>query len=453
MDFFAAGKNSSQRILFGGNRTRKTGTGLFEFAAHVTGLYHSWWPGYRFNHPIKAWVVGVTSEDTLDVLQLQLVGDEFANLQGLIPRHLIVNVTYKYKSAIRTMYVKHFDSANKLDGYSVVTFKSDSEGRKKFQGRHIHLIHLDEEMSDGVFEESLTRTMETAPDVEDGKIVSRENGLLIKTFTPLSGKTPLVRRLTEKVQAHRYVETITWDDCPHLTEDVKRELLESYHPHTRDARSRGIPNLGSGIIFDIPVERVFIKPIRLPDHWFRFYGLDLGWHNTSAVFIAHDRDTDIMYVYNEFIGEKQIAAVNASSIKALTFGGKLVGVADTSIMQINPLDGRRLIEEYEREGLRLIKPYKVVEAGIQVLWQRFRLGTLKIFDTCQHLKTEYENYHRDENGKIKKAEDHLVDALRYAAMSGVSSGVSKYAIDNPNDIENYIPENKQRMEIDAYTGL
>lgn len=452
MDFYAQGKTHSQRVLFGGNRTRKTGTGLFESSLHITGLYHDWWPGYKFSHPIKAWIIGVTAEDTLDVLQTLLVGDELAGVQGLIPPQLVANVSYKYKRAIRTMYVKHFTNGV-FDGYSMVTFKSDSEGREKFQGRRIDLALIDEECSDGVFEETVTRTMATEPEIIDGQVVTKENGLIIFTFTPLQGKTPLVRRLTEKEVPHRYVTTITWDDCPHLTDKAKREMLESFHPHTRDARSKGIASLGSGVIFPIPVDMVFIKPIPIPEHWFRWYGLDLGWNNTSAVFIAHDRDSDIMYIYSEYVGEKQIAAVNASSIKAMSLNGQLIGAADTSIMQINPKDGTRLIEEYRREGLKLVKPDKTVETGINVMWQRLQTGRLKVFNTCTRFKLEYENYHRDEEGKIVKSNDHLMDAARYGIVSGAAYGKTKYEIMYPDEINHNIALQRNNSAANPYTGL
>ena len=40
---------------------------------------------------------------------------------------------------------------------------------------------------------------------------------------------------------------------------------------------------------------------------------------------------------------------------------------------------------------------------------------MKIFESCGGLMRELSLYHRDENGKIVKKNDHLLDALRYLA--------------------------------------
>jgi hypothetical protein len=42
---------------------------------------------------------------------------------------------------------------------------------------------------------------------------------------------------------------------------------------------------------------------------------------------------------------------------------------------------------------------------------------LKIFPQCTSLLAELRKYSRDENGKIRKQVDHLLDALRYCLFT------------------------------------
>ena len=43
-------------------------------------------------------------------------------------------------------------------------------------------------------------------------------------------------------------------------------------------------------------------------------------------------------------------------------------------------------------------------------------GKFKVFSTCTDFFDEFRMYHRDENGKISKTNDDVLDAVRYAYM-------------------------------------
>ena len=53
------------------------------------------------------------------------------------------------------------------------------------------------------------------------------------------------------------------------------------------------------------------------------------------------------------------------------------------------------------------------------VWERLSTGRLKIFTTCMRFWSEYRLYRRDQRGKIVKANDHLMDAMRYLILSGL----------------------------------
>jgi hypothetical protein len=56
------------------------------------------------------------------------------------------------------------------------------------------------------------------------------------------------------------------------------------------------------------------------------------------------------------------------------------------------------------------------EAGLQECLNRFGTGRLKIFSHCTRHLEELRLYRRDENGRVVKENDHLMDAMRYRVM-------------------------------------
>jgi hypothetical protein len=93
---------------------------------------------------------------------------------------------------------------------------------------------------------------------------------------------------------------IDWDDVPHLSDNDKAELISSIPPHQRDARSKGIPALGSGVIYPVVEDSWIVDPFEIPLHWPRAFALDVGWNRTAALWGAWNRDSDTIYLYDEY---------------------------------------------------------------------------------------------------------------------------------------------------------
>ena len=102
----------------------------------------------------------------------------------------------------------------------------------------------------------------------------------------------------------------------HYTPDQREQIIASYPEHERDARTKGLPALGSGLVFPIPDEDIAIDPIQIPRHWARINGMDFGWdHPFAAVSLAHDRDGDIIYVTNAYRESRSTPIMHAAAIK------------------------------------------------------------------------------------------------------------------------------------------
>lgn len=408
MQFFEAGATHRERLMLAANRVGKTeGVGGYETALHLTGEYPAWWKGRRFDRPIHAWAAGDTSKTVRDILQAKLLGTVGQFGTGLIPQSNIDRTTPKQgiPDAVEAIYVKH-----KSGGMSVLQFKSYDQGREVFQGTEQDLVWLDEEPDLGIYVECLLRTMTT-------------DGMVMCTFTPLLGLSETVLAflpsgaIEEAPTSGKHVTTCTWDQVPHLSQEQKDALWASIPPFQRDARSKGVPQLGAGAIYPVAETEITCDPFEIPAHWPRVYGLDVGWNRTAAIWLAHDRESQTVYAYAEHYRGQAEPSVHAGAIKAR--GDWIPGVIDPAARGRGQTDGAQLLTDYRELGLTLSEADNTVEAGLYQLWERFSGGRLKIFKTLQNLLAEYRIYRRDEKGKIVKKNDHAMDALRYAVVSGI----------------------------------
>jgi len=179
MEFFRAGATHRERLLLAANRVGKTVAGGAELTYHMTGEYPAWWDGYRFDRPVQCLAAGDTSQTTRDIIQTKLLGGLWGTPEfgtGLLPGDLLGKPTPA--RGVANLYeeitVEHVSG-----GTSRLMLRSYDQGRRIFQGTEQDFVWMDEEVPKDVYDEALIRTMTT-------------RGLVIMTFTPLSGLTPLV---------------------------------------------------------------------------------------------------------------------------------------------------------------------------------------------------------------------------------------------------------------------
>lgn len=409
LKFFEAGAGYSERLFLAANRVGKTTAGAYETALHLTGRYPHWWRGRRFSGPILAWAGGDTSKTTRDIQQLELCGppDDFGS--GMLPGECIVDTKTKQgiPDALEIVYVRHVSGK-----CSRLLFKSYDQGRKSWQGTKPQVIWADEEPPADVWAEIQMRLMSTVP--------GEAGGLAYLTFTPLEGWTEVVSSFlrppaqSPKVKTKFYVQC-DWTQVPHLTAEEIDKLVSTLPAYQLEARSKGVPSIGEGAIYPVSESLIKIQPFELPNHWPRAFGLDVGWNMTAALWRAHDRDTDTIYLYDEHRAEKAPPVIHAEAIKSR--GAWIRGVIDPASFGRGQADGEQLIEIYRKLGLDLSAANNRVEPGIQEMFQRMSLGKLKVFATLAGWWSEFPLYRR-KNGVVVKENDHSLDASRYVTVSG-----------------------------------
>lgn len=215
----------------------------------------------------------------------------------------------------------------------------------------------------------------------------------------------------------KFVVMADWDDVPHLSLDEKQELIASIPPHQREARTKGVPQLGSGAIFPVPETDIIVDDFVIPDHYPRGYGLDVGWNCTAAVWIAYDRESSTRYIYNVHKRGEAEPSIHADAIRSR--GLWIPGRIDPASRGRSQRDGHQLIQDYVDMGLSIDMAPNAVESGLLEVWRLLSTGKLKVFASCKTWVEEFRLYRRDQKGRVVKQSDHLMDATRYAVVSGV----------------------------------
>ena len=414
LQFFTDGLTASQRLFMGANRIGKTYLVGYEISCHAIGWYPSWWTGRRYDQgqDLTIWCCADTNKNAREVLQEKLLGSILLGDvgRGLIPKKYIKQITRAggVTDLADTIFIERIGG-----GTTRIQLKSYQQGRESFQGTATDMIWLDEEPPQEIYVECMLRTL-------------TNNGIMMLSFTPLKGMTQLISQFyksnEEKPDDYKII-TATWDDVPHLDENEKAKLWAGIPEFQRDARTKGIPQLGSGAIYRVPLDDILVEPFQIPDYWKKAYGLDVGWNTTAGIWGAINPDTGIVYLYDEMYESKKQPFEYARTIKLR--GDWINGVVDSASNNANQHDGSRIFELLKDEGLRLEFPDKAVEAGIYKVWEMLTNGKLKVFKTCLNFQEEYKLYRRDEKGKVVKEKDHIMDAMRYLIMSGMDRAKSK----------------------------
>jgi phage terminase large subunit-like protein len=427
----AATKEGRQSLAMCANQIGKSTIGAYITAIHLTGLYPDWWEGRRFTKPPYMWAAGVSNDTTRDIIQSELFGLAEADEEwgtGMVPLDCIGTKTRR-RGATGNSYdsvmVKWHDAGGNAKGWSRIGFKSYEMGEEKFFGRPVDFIWLDEQPPSNIYTQCITRTVATGGDV-------------VMTFTPEQGITPVVHQFMHERQPGQFLLQATWDDAPHLTEEVKEQLLNQYPPHERELRSKGIPVFGSGLVFPISEGDITSEYFDIPEDWPRIAGLDFGWdHPTAVAWVAYNPEADIIYVYDEYSERKKTPLEHSAAIRSRPQYIPIVWPRDG--LQTDKGSGISLAQHYRDQNCNLLpeaftnprttgdtaKGNQAIEPGIMEMLHRMETGRFKVFPHLMEWFKEFRQYHR-KDGKIEPIHDDLMSATRYAVQSVKQWGVAGY---------------------------
>jgi hypothetical protein len=279
-------------------------------------------------------------------------------------------------------------------------------------------VWFDEEPPEDIYFEGLTRT-------------NARGGIVTLTFTPLKGMSEVVRRFLQDKPAGTVETVMTIHDALHYTPEQRAAIIATYPAHEKEARINGTPTLGSGRIFQLADDVVAEAQVGIPANWPRICGIDFGWdHPTAAVWMAWDRDNDVVHLYDCYRVKEATPLIHSVAIKAR---GTWIPVAwPHDGLQHDKGSGEALANQYRKHGVNMLKDKAThapdmkagekegeggngVEAGLMEMLDRMQTGRFKVAKHLNDWFEEFRLYHR-EDGKVVKLADDLMSATRYAVM-------------------------------------
>jgi len=409
-------KPAQVKALIAANQIGKTLSVCAEDAMHITGLYPIWWEGHRFNRPITAIIGTYTNEQTRDLLQHELFGDPMdpdSFGSGFIPKRLIGEKSNKpgIPNAVDSVLVKHTSG-----GWSKIFFRSYEVGARKFMGRRGDYYHYDEEPPQDIYDQAVRGTL------------SRQDSVIVMTFTPEHGTTELYLNLTREKEIGRCVQKASWDDAPHFADpEIRARELRKIPERQRSLRSQGLPMMGAGMIYPYSDKELMFERFEIPRYWPRIKGIDFGTSHAFALICgALDRDADTFYIYDAIKKEEMNIATMAAAINSrdkwipvawphdLNKRDPGSGKAWREILQNFPHECNMLPECYShdsREGEG--KGGQAIWPGIYEIQEWMDEGRLKVASHLSDWFDEKNFYHEGSNGKPVEINDDLMDASRY----------------------------------------
>jgi len=278
---------ATQVALKAANQVGKTTDGAFWITAHSTGRYPPWWKGRKFTQA-GHWLCGAnTNEQTRDVVQNEIFGDsaESGSLgTGMMPLKYIADKPIRkpgVPNAFDSVSIHHISG-----GRSKISMRAYEQGKKKHMGIRILGGWMDEEPDSDIWAQYMRATFSTG-------------GVLLLTFTPEEGMTEIVNMFMNDIKPGQAMVEATWDDAPHMTPERRALFSKQIASHELDMRTKGVPTMGTGLIFQTPDDQIECDPFDIPAHWPRICGIDPGWdHPFAAVWWAFDRESNIAYLYD-----------------------------------------------------------------------------------------------------------------------------------------------------------
>ena len=393
---------------------------------HLTGCYPDWWEGRVFDHPTVGWTGSPTNETSRDVVQEALLGpSNFASKEhsgtGTIPGERILDITKRQAGVPNVadqIFVRH-----KSGGISQCSLKTYQQEDTTWTGKPVDWIWTDEEPPKAIYSEMQARIM-----AADGG----EGGIIYMTYTPIKGMTAVTGLFWEPAEgaSPRKLIVMTIYDAEHYTDEQREQKIQAWMPYERECRAMGVPMMGEGLIWPIPDEEIAFDiqdfPGGLPRHFPRIAACDFGIdHPGAGVWIAHDRDQDITYLYDCYRKEGETAVYHAEAFKARDPHDFIPVAWPHDGLERDKGTGKPLKDTYRKHGVNMMRDsarYDNKIGGPQGLepingeiHERMKTGRFRVARHLTQFFDEKRMYHR-KDGKVVKANDDIISAVRYAMM-------------------------------------
>ena len=144
-------------------------------------------------------------------------------------------------------------------------------------------------------------------------------GKCLITATPLKGLSFMYDFFVDNPPQGFDRYALSGLDNPYISSNKLRRAVAHLSEASQNARLFGMFTSQSGLVYPEFDRSVHVcKPFEIPAHWPRDMSIDFGVRNPFAcLWIAHDQDKDVLYVYREYYKTEKTTLENGRMIKAL----------------------------------------------------------------------------------------------------------------------------------------
>jgi hypothetical protein len=242
------------------------------------------------------------------------------------------------------------------------------------------------------------------------------------------GAAGITYKFLSEPSSDRSVHRIAAAEAKHISEARNEELAAGWSDAERETRLEGTPQLGAGPIFPLELLSGLIRsfdPINLPAWARHVVGIDFGFAGGfAAVYIAWAHDTGDVWVIDSFQMQQSSALYHTQRIHSMTQGLRIPISWPHDGAVHDRGSGLGLAQQYKNFGANMLGTHAKnhgtndnrVEPGLQEIRELMFTGKLHIAGHNSELIEQMRGYHRDQDFRVVKERDHLIDALRYAIM-------------------------------------
>ena len=320
-------------------------------------------------------------------------------------------------------------SEARFPGGGKVRFLTNDAGRRAMQGYTGHMLWLDEEHDEDIFNEGMQRLTRAQ---WEGR-----SGWALLTMTPLKGFTWVHQRYVADPDEGSAIYYLHGGDNPHIDQAKRSRLLRSVNEGERAARDRGeFTQLEGRVFTQWNTNHHVTRAHEVPADWPLYSCMDFGTRAPAAYLLcALDPSDDTLHVIAEHYRAEMTLSQHARAIKTILAG------REVEWMVCDPEDrGSRLAlgREHGIANVGANKKSGSVRKGVNDISERLAINpisgrpALLVHDCCTNLIREMGGYvwAPTRSGEVKDApaprqSDHAIDALRYC-VSKLSS--SSFAI-------------------------
>lgn len=422
--FHATGRNFRHRLFQAGNQLGKTKSMMEEVAFHLRGRYPTGWRGKVYPKAVNFIVSGETYVLMRDTLMKMLFESTQAmktgkDYNGMVPHRDLIRWQTNTQVSGALDYV---ETRHSTGGVSRVKFLSYEQGRKSFQAVTIDEAFLDEEPPPAIYEEVIIRS-------SNGQL-KRQSTM---TFTPMQGRTSVVRRFEkeeDRLEKSRSRTMMGIWDVGHYNAKEKRDYLNDYEPHTREARGFGKAVAGDGAVFPLNARALRVQVPAPEGDWWWLAGIDFGYTHPAACVQMLRSPEGVFYVANTWSGKRKSPTQIARAVG--NWGSPpFVWPHDGNRKDQYKAEGKGIWTLFEEEGMRMASSHVLNPSGDnRKSWGLSKMLTLmqddkfKVSYKLTDWFDEFESYHYMENGRPTDEFDDLMSATRYCIM-GFHTGMAE----------------------------